>query len=109
MSNNSPSKQSAPMKYNALKHGLFTKEALLPFENRRDYLRFRRNVIASLNPDNDLERHVAMILPMMRGGFAVTTIKFLRKSKNSMISLPRGWWLRWAAYPRPCRVRRRHG
>jgi hypothetical protein len=47
------------MKYNALKHGLFTKEALLPFENRRDYLRFRRNVIASLNPDNDLERHVA--------------------------------------------------
>ena len=59
MSNSSPSKQSAPMKYNALKHGLFTKEALLPFENRRDYLRFRRNVIASLNPDNDLERHVA--------------------------------------------------
>lgn len=47
------------MKYNALKHGLFTKEALLPFENRRDYLRFRRNTIASLNPQNDLERHLA--------------------------------------------------
>ena len=47
------------MKYNALKHGLFTKEALLPFENRRDYLRFRRNTVASLNPDNDLERHLA--------------------------------------------------
>jgi len=59
MSNNNQSKKSTPMKYNALKHGLFTKEALLPFENRRDYLRFRRNVIASLNPDNDLERHVA--------------------------------------------------
>ena len=59
MSNNNQSKKSTPMKYNALKHGLFTKEALLPFENRRDYLRFRRNVIASLNPSNDLERHVA--------------------------------------------------
>jgi hypothetical protein len=47
------------MKYNALKHGLFTKEALLPFENRRDYLRFRRNTVASLNPQNDLERHLA--------------------------------------------------
>ena len=59
MSNNNQSKKPTPMKYNALKHGLFTKEALLPFENRRDYLRFRRNVIASLNPSNDLERHVA--------------------------------------------------
>jgi hypothetical protein len=47
------------MKYNALKHGLFTKETLLPFENRRDYLRFRRNTVASLNPQNDLERHLA--------------------------------------------------
>jgi hypothetical protein len=47
------------MKYNALKHGLFTKEALLPFENRRDYLRFRRNTVTSLNPQNDLERHLA--------------------------------------------------
>ena len=47
------------MKYNALKHGLFTKEALLPFENRRDYLRFRRNTVATLNPENDLERHLA--------------------------------------------------
>lgn len=47
------------MKYNALKHGLFTKETLLPFENRRDYLRFRRNTIASLNPQNDLESHLA--------------------------------------------------
>jgi hypothetical protein len=52
-------KEPKGMKYNALKHGLFTKEALLPFENRRDYLRFRRNVINSLNPTNDLERHLA--------------------------------------------------
>lgn len=48
-----------PMKYNALKHGLFSRESLLPFENRRDYMRFRRNVINSLNPSNDLERHIA--------------------------------------------------
>ena len=48
-----------PMKYNALKHGLFTKEALLPFENRREYLRFRRNTIASLNPQHELEHHLA--------------------------------------------------
>jgi hypothetical protein len=47
------------MKYNAVKHGLYTKETLLPFENRREYLRFRRNTVASLNPENELERHLA--------------------------------------------------
>jgi hypothetical protein len=59
MTTQTPKNKSKPMKYNALKHGLFCKESLLPFENRRDYMRFRRNVINSLNPSNDLERHVA--------------------------------------------------
>ena len=107
MSINSPNKQSAPMKYNALKHGLFTKEALLPFENRRDYLRFRRNVIASLNPDNDLERHVAN--DIADDAWRVRRHDDQIFAQKQKLSLLRGWWLRWAAYPRPCRVRRRHG
>jgi len=41
--------------YNALKHGMFTKATLLPFENKREYQRFRRNVVSSLCCENDLQ------------------------------------------------------
>ena len=41
--------------YNALKHGMFTKVTLLPFENKRQYQRFRRNIVASLCCENDLQ------------------------------------------------------
>lgn len=41
--------------YNALKHGMFTKATLLPFENKRQYQRFRRNIVASLCCENDLQ------------------------------------------------------
>jgi len=46
-------------KNNAVKHGLFAKEALLPHENRAQYLRFRRNVINDLLPGNQIEIHMA--------------------------------------------------
>lgn len=41
--------------YNALKHGMFSKATLLPFENKRQYQRFRRNVVTSLCCENDLQ------------------------------------------------------
>jgi hypothetical protein len=46
-------------KHNAISHGLYAKEALLPHENRAEYLRFRRKVIAELLPDGHLQIHLA--------------------------------------------------
>ena len=45
--------------YNAFQHGLFAKEVLLPFEDRRQFLRFCREIIASLNPENEIQGHFA--------------------------------------------------
>ena len=45
--------------YNAVSHGLYAKEALLPFENRRQYLRFCRELVKSLAPENEIQSHLA--------------------------------------------------
>lgn len=45
--------------YNAVTHGLYAKEALLPFENRRQYLRFCRELVKSLAPENEVQHHLA--------------------------------------------------
>lgn len=45
--------------YNAVSHGLYAKEALLPFENRRQYLRFCRELVNSLSPENEIQSHLA--------------------------------------------------
>ena len=45
--------------YNAVTHGLYAKEALLPFENRRQYLRFCREFVKSLAPENEIQTHLA--------------------------------------------------
>lgn len=48
-----------PQRYNALKHGLYAQEVCLPFEDRRKYLRFRREYIKSLDPENQVQEHQA--------------------------------------------------
>lgn len=45
--------------YNAVSHGLYAKEALLPFENRRQYLRFCRELVKSMSPENEIQSHLA--------------------------------------------------
>ena len=45
--------------YNAVTHGLYAKEALLPFENRRQYLRFCREFAKSLHPEDEVQAHLA--------------------------------------------------
>ena len=45
--------------YNAITHGLYAKEALLPFENRRQYLRFCREFVKSLHPEDEVQAHLA--------------------------------------------------
>jgi hypothetical protein len=46
-------------RYNALKHGLYAQEVCLPFEDRRKYLRFRREYMHSLDPQDQVQEHQA--------------------------------------------------
>lgn len=46
-------------RYNALKHGLYAQEVCLPFENRRKYLRFRREYMRSLDPQGQVQEYQA--------------------------------------------------
>lgn len=46
-------------RYNALKHGLYAQEVCLPFEDRRKYLRFRREYMRSLDPQGQVQEYQA--------------------------------------------------
>lgn len=46
-------------RYNALKHGLYAQEVCLPFEDRRKYLRFRREYMRSLDPQGQAQEYQA--------------------------------------------------